>query len=53
MVIVPHILEFRCLGDGEHFMVGCRNLGSLGVLGELLRRRVSKGIRQKVRKQSR
>lgn len=24
VVIVPHILGLRTLGDGEHFTVGCR-----------------------------
>lgn len=46
MTIVPHILEFGSLGDGEHFVVGCRNSGSLGVLGDSLRRSVSEEIKK-------
>lgn len=49
MTIVPHILEFGSLGDGEHFMVGCRNSGSLGVLGDSLRRSVSEEIKKEMR----
>lgn len=47
MAIVSHILEFGSMGDGEDFMVGWKNLGSLGILRELLRRRVSEEKSQK------